>query len=110
VGGKAIKAARQAVVHAAAYRLSPVELNMVTGEIGWPAVLSTERFATDRARLEELFARQARYGADTALAVEIGRVSERMARSLREEISVLPRAEYFAAQRFLMGLKFAAKI
>jgi hypothetical protein len=106
--GKAIKAARQAVVHAAAYQLSPAELNVATGEIAWPAVLGAARFAAERARIEELFARRARYGADEATAVEIGRISEELARALREEISLVPRSEYFAAQRFLLGLKFAA--
>jgi hypothetical protein len=107
--GRALSRERQAVVHAAAYRLSPAELNVATGEIGWPAVLGSAKFAADRVRMEQLFAWRSRYGADEATAVEIGRVSERMARALREEISVAPRSEYLAAQRFLLGLTFAAK-
>ncbi len=106
--GQQLLQARQTVVHAAAYQLNTNELNLATGEIRWPAVLEAAKFAADRARIEELVVRQARYGADQSVAEEIARVSERLSRSLRTEIRVLPRAEYLVAQKFLMGLRFAS--
>jgi hypothetical protein len=106
--GRLIVAERQAVVHRNAYRLSESELNAATGAIDWPAVFGASKFEADRVRIEELFARQVRYGADAGVRAEIVRTSERMARALRSEISLMPRAEYLAAQKFLMGLRFAS--
>jgi hypothetical protein len=108
IEGQQLLRARQNVVHAAVYQLNADELNLVTGEIRWPAVLEAAQFAADRARIEELVVRQARYGADDLVTAEIVRASERLARALRAEIGVLPRAEYLAAQKFLVGLRFAS--
>jgi hypothetical protein len=108
IEGQKLLKARQIVLHAAAYQLTADELNLATGEIRWPAVLDAAKFAAERARIEELVVRQARYGADDVVTAEIVRASERLARALRAEIGVLPRAEYLAAQKFLMGLRFAS--
>jgi hypothetical protein len=108
IEGQQLLQARQIALHAAVYRLNTDELNLTTGEIRWPAVLEAAKFAAERARIEELVVRQARYGADDVVTAEIVRASERLARALRAEIGVLPRAEYLAAQKFLVGLKFAS--
>ena len=102
-------AARQVVVQRHVYRLSDAELNGLTGEIRWPAVFGAAKFAAERARMDELFARQVRYGSpDRVTAAEIARCSVRLAKALRSDIGMLPREEYFAAQRFLLGLRFGA--
>ena len=98
-------------MHGQAYQLNETELNVVTGEIRWPAAFGAAKFGADRERMQELFSRQVRYGApDAATAAEIVRVSERMARAMRRDISFMPRDEYHAAQKFLMGLRFAAML
>ena len=58
--------------------------------------------------MEELF-RQRVYGQpNVATANQIARSIDLMSRTLRNDISSMPRDEYVASQKFLTGLKYAA--
>jgi hypothetical protein len=60
--------------------------------------------------MQDLFRQLASYGdAEPSVVAEIARSSAAFARVLRTEIRTLDRDEYMAAQKFLLGLKFAAK-
>jgi hypothetical protein len=107
--GRAKLDARRQTVHKVAYQLSPQDLNVLTGEIRWPAALMAEKFAEQRGRMEQLFRQHVSYGdPQPGVAVEISRLSNVMARSLRSEIRTLEKDEYLTAQKFLIGLKIEA--
>jgi hypothetical protein len=103
-------AARRSTVYRQAYQLSSTEFNRGTGEINWPAALQDARYQPARERVNELFRSHVVYGepqADTAAA--IAQTIAPIARMLRQDVSNLPREEYLAAQKFLIGLKYEAK-
>jgi hypothetical protein len=105
--GRAKIEARHQTVHRAAYQLSPADVDSVTGEIRWPAALMSEKFRAERGRMEELFRQHVGYGdSQSGVSAEIARLSAVMAKSLRSEIRSVPKDEYVAAQKFLLGLKF----
>jgi hypothetical protein len=107
--GRAKLINRRATVLRQAYQLSPSELNMVTGEINWPAALRTAKYQRARERMEELFRQYVSYGdPQPGVAAEITRGTSAMAKALQKEINSMPRDDYFAAQKFLRGLKFEA--
>jgi hypothetical protein len=107
--GRAKLINRRATVLHQTYKLSPTELNMVTGEINWPAALQTAKYQRARERMQELFRQYVSYGdPQPAVVAEITRGTNAMAKALRRDISKLPREDYFAAQKFLLGLKLEA--
>jgi hypothetical protein len=107
--GKAKLAERRLTVYRAAYRLSPSELNPITGQITWPVALRADKFAARRAHLEELFRQHVGYGdPQPGIAEDIARSTDELSRALRTDIATLPRDQYLAAQKFLRGLKFEA--
>jgi hypothetical protein len=102
-------AEKQATIFRQAYWLSNRELNLRTGEITWPAALQDPRFQENRERLDVLFHECLGYGAPNAeVAQEIVHTIEQWSRTLRNETAVMPRQDYLAAQKFLMGLKYSA--
>jgi hypothetical protein len=108
LAGRQIAAQRAATVYREAYQLSASELDPITGEIFWPAALQCEKFAPQRAQLEQLIKQQFIYGeSQPATAAEIARTVDLCSKALRREIGSLPRDEYSAAQKFLMGLKYS---
>ena len=107
--GKVKLSARRSTVYRETYRLSPAELNLGTGEIHWPAALQTANYQVVRERVNELFRQHVGYGdPQPGTAVEIARCTDQLIRSLKSEIRTLPRDQYFAAQKFLRGLKLEA--
>jgi hypothetical protein len=109
--GRSKLAARRLTVHRAAYRLSPIEFNTISGRISWPVVLQAAKYGRSRARLEELFRQHVGYGdPQPGTAQEIARCSDELIRGLRKDIGIVPRDEYLAAQKFLRGLKFEVTV
>jgi hypothetical protein len=107
--GRAKLINRRATVHRTAYQLSPNDLNMVTGEINWPAALQGAKYQAARERMEELVRQHVSYGdPQPAVVAEIARGSKAMARALRKDISKLSQADYVVAQKFLRGLEMEA--
>ena len=107
--GQHVLAMQRATVYRDAYQLSDRELNVKTGEINWPEALQGAKFSADRDRLQELFRRHVGYGAPQAnTAKEIARSVDQWSRTLRNEVATMPREDFLAAQKFLVGLKYSA--
>ena len=63
----------------------------------------------ERQQLEELFRRHIGYETPSAdMTHEITRATEKWARKLRGEITTMPRGDYLASQKFLLGIKYSA--
>lgn len=88
-------------------RLTAAELDPVTRMIHWPAALQGERFAQQRAALEELFTNRQpnEHGATSAFFAKVRQNVDVMKSLLREEITKLSPAEYVATAKFLDGLR-----
>jgi hypothetical protein len=107
--GRELLAERRSTIYTDAYHLSTGELDYKTGEITWPEALQDSRFNENRTRLEELFRQHVGYGVPRAnVAREIARNVDKWSRVLRSEVGSMPREEYLAAQKFLLGLKYGA--
>lgn len=90
-------------------RLSPSELDPISGEIYWPILLRADAFASERAALQQAFANRAERGAiSTEEFAVIDATTEKLKQELREEIGGLPPNQYLAAKRFLESLAFEA--
>jgi hypothetical protein len=90
-------------------RLSPGELDTVSGRIAWPEVLQADGFTNDRERLEDLFVDWIHYGSlSLEHRQEIHDTTDAMLDELQERIHKLPPADYMAARRFLEGLAYEA--
>lgn len=91
-------------------RLSPSELDAVTGEISWPVLLRDDRYTDYRAQLENLFAERA--AADeisTASYLRIHRTTRSFLKALEKRVAYVPQMDYIAAKRFLQSLAFEAR-
>jgi hypothetical protein len=85
------------------------DLDVVTGEIRWPILLTGKDFDAQRVQLEKLFANRAYrgvMGADDFLSA--GRLSGEMLASLKGRIRDYPPQKYVAAKRFLESLTYEA--
>jgi hypothetical protein len=103
-------AGRRATVYRQAYHLSTEQFDCRTGTINWPTALHAEKYANVRDRVDELFRMQVAYGdGQSGTAEQIACYVEPLVRELRKDVKKLPRAEYIAAQKFLLGLKLEAK-
>jgi hypothetical protein len=104
-------AEKRATVYRQVYQLSARELNPATGAICWPRALRDDKFQENRTRLAELFRQHVGYGTPQFnVAQEIARSIEQWARELRNDIGSMPREDYLAAQKFLLGLKYGAMV
>jgi len=88
-------------------RLTAAELDPVTRMIHWPAALQGDRYAQQRAALEELFTTRQpnEHGAASPFFAKVRQNVDVMKALLREEIGKLSPAEYVAAAKFLDGLR-----
>ena len=110
VEGQKKLAERRSTVYREAYQLSADEFEPSTGSINWPLVLQHAAYQQARERVDELFRTHAGYGEpQPTTAAEIARSIEPLVRALQKEMRNLPRNDYLAAQRFLIGLKFEAE-
>jgi hypothetical protein len=108
LAGQQLAAERATTVYRDAYQLSTNDLDPITGEINWPAVLLAERFTAHRAQIERLMKQHFVYGdLQPEAAAEGARTVDLFSQSLRREIRSVPRDEYRVAQKFLMGLKYS---
>jgi hypothetical protein len=91
-------------------RLSPSELDAVTGEISWPVLLRDDRYADYRAQLEALFAERATADPiSTASYLRIHRTTQSFLKTLEKRVAHVPQMDYIAAKRFLQSLAFEAR-
>ncbi len=82
-------------------RLTPSQLDPVTGHINWPVILTDPRFAEPRKKLEELFALRAYAGATPDFSRQVLKYVEQMRAELLTLIRDIPANEYMQARRFL---------
>ncbi len=91
-------------------RLSPAELDVLTGEISWPLLLRSEELAELRAELDALFDRRAIAGKITAEEyLRIRELVDAIEAALKAEVSNLPLHQYAASKRFLKSLAYEAQ-
>lgn len=93
-------------------RLTPVQLDPVTGQINWPVMLRLERFASERGLVEEAFATRATYGgfASHDQYLKLRSMLERMMSLLSDYVDEAPPSDYAAARVFLSSLEHEAQM
>jgi len=88
-------------------RLSPSEIDSVTGKIDWPILLKADRYAPYRAELEELFAKRAEHGVlGTDDYLQVRKSTEAMLDELKGQVREVPQMDYIASRRFVESLAF----
>jgi hypothetical protein len=87
--------------------LGPNQLDAVSGKIYWPLALTTDKFASGRSQLDELFAKRARYG-DISMGdlMNIVNITNELTEQLKQEIKNIPTPEYIKAKSFLTSLAY----
>lgn len=92
-------------------RLSPSELDAVTGGIHWPILLTAQAYGPLRIELERAFAQRAYHGAMGAEAfMRVVQLTGDLAMSLKSQIRILPPDQYLGAMRFLDSLAYEASL
>jgi hypothetical protein len=92
-------------------RLSPSELDSVSGKITWPILLQTDRYAKDRDELEWLFQTRAKEGfLTTKDYLRIGELTDAMLAKLKEQVREVPQMDYAAAKQFLKSLAYEGRM
>jgi hypothetical protein len=91
-------------------RLSPSEMDNVTGKITWPRLLRTEQFEDDRAKLDELFEKRARYGITFEDQMALRQATNDMVAALKVKIRDLPPYDYANSKRFLESLAYEGRL
>lgn len=81
-------------------RLTPSQLDPVTGAITWPAVLQTPDFAVERAALDHDFAIRAS-DPGRVTNTEVEHLVDRMHTTLDQQHDILSTSDFFAARHFL---------
>ncbi|MGO8689920.1 MAG: hypothetical protein ACLQLG_09815 [Thermoguttaceae bacterium] len=92
-------------------RLTPSELDSITGDISWPLLLRAAELAKFRATLDRVFAQRAASGVidgDAYLAVY--QLTGAMRDELRQRIHEVPASDYVVARRFLDSLAYEARL
>ena len=74
------------------------------GVVRWPAALTDEQFAAERAALEASFA-----GGQPLAVGQVRQLTDTMLKGLKARIGQLPPSEYLAAREFLTSLAFQAE-
>ncbi len=87
------------------------QLDPASGKIYWPRALRTDQYASNRAQLEELFVKRARYG-DISMdeLMKIMDTTNKMLDQLKEDIHTMPPVEYVSAKQFLVSLAYDVQV
>jgi hypothetical protein len=87
-------------------RLSEADYNRVFGRLAWPAVLSGDQFAAERAALDKAFAgrRADDAGVSTAFHGEVRKLTGQMQEKLKDRLDTMSPAEFIAAKKFLASV------
>jgi len=96
---------------AAPARLSPGELDSVSGEINWPRILQRPEFKDGRDELERLYSHRAERGGSIGPGTytEIQSSIAAMTDFLKSNIKKYPPNEYLDAKKFLESLAYEAR-
>ena len=81
------------------------------GRIHWPRLLRSDQFAQMRERLDDLFAKRARYG-DISMEdlMKIRDETNKMISQINQEINNIPPMEYTTAKQFLVSLAYQVQL
>jgi len=91
-------------------RMSPSELDSLTGKVSWPVLLRTERFTDCRVELEEWFSRRAAGGQlEAEQLAEVDQATRTMLEKLKGRIRRVHPMDYTAARRFLKSLAYEVR-
>lgn len=94
-------------------RLAPDQLDQKAGHIKWPALLTREEFAADRATLETLFAERATRPYATGLGTQnyhdILHATANLHHTLHGLLGSITADEFIAANRFITSLAYEAR-
>src|SRR5581483_2748126 len=85
-------------------KLTPSQLDPVSGQINWPKVLQDDAYATYRDQLQEMFKQRAEH--QEVLYSEVHRTTEAMQSELKKSIEELGPQDYEAGHRFIEALDF----
>jgi len=86
-------------------RLSPSDLNVVTGQITWPSVLQDPVFQENRTNLNNFFAYRAKHGTiDFRNTMKAQGMVDDMQAELKKNIAKIPSQFYSPARNFLDSL------
>ncbi len=92
-------------------RLSPSELDPVSGKVSWPVALKTDDFEKMRAEIESLYNKRAAGG---VLTIDERRklrdACNLMQTHLKDQIRDLPPSDYLAAKKFIDSLSYEASL
>ncbi|MCE5267790.1 MAG: hypothetical protein LLG00_07880 [Planctomycetaceae bacterium] len=89
--------------------LNTSELNPVTGGLNWPSALQLPEFQAEREELDQLLAKQARYGAlDYSDQTKVRQTIDGMYDQLKSKIKDIPPMDYVACRNFLRSVNYAA--
>jgi hypothetical protein len=92
-------------------RLSPSELDTISGEVSWPNVLQSAPYDQYRADLEALLGHRAASG---ALSFDdqqkLNQTKKAMLVQLKSQIRDMPPQEYTSAKRFVESLAYEARL
>jgi hypothetical protein len=92
-------------------RLSPSELDAVSGQIRWPILLRDERFSEERNVIQNAFAERASTGSlsrDDLLAVNDA--TDAILAALKDDIRQLPPDEYMQTKNFVESIAYEARM
>jgi hypothetical protein len=96
---------------AAPNRLSPGELDYVTGGIAWPRLLRGDEFTQLREELEKLYAKRADVGGSIGPETyrQIRDTTDAMMAQLKSNVKKYRANEYIDARKFIESLAFEAR-
>jgi hypothetical protein len=85
--------------------LTSDQFNPTTGTANWPALLQQDQFTSQRTELEQLLAKQAKYGTlDYSDQMKARQTIETMFTGLKAQIKDVPPQEWAASQTYLKSL------
>jgi hypothetical protein len=89
-------------------RLSPSELDPLTGQISWPPVLRDDQYARYRDALEALYDQRSSAGGylNTSQRAEVTQTTAYMKDELKKNINSYSSTEYLQAKNFIKGLEY----
>ena len=92
-------------------RLSPSELDPITGQLAWPTLLQNSDFSVFRMELDQVFADRAARGViGGEQYLRANRLADSMLAALRRHIYEVPAGEYMLARRFLESVAFEVQV
>lgn len=92
-------------------RLSPSELDPLTGKIAWPIILRQNQYEEDREKLENLYSVRAFNGGLSGdQLMQVNSLIASIEAELKRNVNKLPPQSYGQAKTFLKGLAYESRL